>query len=213
MNLASYIDAALLSADSTPQQVKALCKEATKNKYYGVDVLPCSLSLAKKELGSSTVTLIGVVGYPLGQHTTAAKVFETKEAVKAGADEIDIVMNVGWFKAGKKKDVKDEIQRVVAAAKKRPVKVIIETGYLSAAEIQEASLLVKKAGAHFVKTGSGYGPRDVTAKDVMLIKNVVGNFGIKAAGGIRTAKQAKALIEAGATRIGTSSPQKIIRKV
>ncbi len=209
MLLSKFIDAALLSPTSTPADVKKLCSEAKKYGFYGVDALPCYASIIKKEIAGSGIKQIAVVGYPLGLNTTSDKVFETKEAVKNGAHEIDMVMNIGWFKAKRYDKVMQDIKQVVKAAK-RTVKVIIETGYLTDAEITKAAKLVKKSGAHFVKTCTGYGPRGVTVKDVKLIKKAVGKFNIKASGGIRTAKQAIALIKAGATRIGTSSGAKIV---
>ena len=211
--ITKYIDAALLSPVSTPEDVIKICKEAKKHGFWGVDVLPCYMPLVKKELKGSKVRQIGVVGYPLGLNTIQEKIFETRQALKMGAHEIDMVMNLGLFKAKKYPEVTKDIKEVLKAAKGRIVKVIIETGYLSDAEIMKASKLVKKAGAHFVKTCSGYGPRGVTVKDVKLIRKAVGKFNIKASGGIKTAKQAISLIEAGATRIGTSNGPGIVHEL
>ena len=210
MLLSKFIDAALLSPTSTPAEVKKLCAEAKKHGFYGVDALPCYAPIIKKEIAGSKIKQIAVVGYPLGLNTTSDKAFETKEALANGADELDMVMNLGYFKAKQYGKVTQDIKAVVKAAKGHKVKVIIETGYLTDAEIIKASKLVKQSGAHFVKTCTGYGPRGVTVKDVKLIKKAVGKFNIKASGGIRTAKQAISLIKAGATRIGTSAGAKIV---
>jgi len=211
--ISKYIDAALLKPTSTPKEVKKLCKQAKKYGFWAVDTLPCYLPLTKKELRGSNVKIIAVVGYPLGQNSTASKVFEVKEAVKYGAHEIDMVMNLGYFKAKKYSDVKKDIRAVVKAARGRIVKVIIETGYLTDKEIVKASKLVKQSKANFVKTCTGYGPRGVTVKDVKLIKKAVGKFNIKASGGIKTAKQAISLIKEGATRIGTSKGVSIVKSL
>ncbi len=211
--LSKYIDAALLSPTSTPADVKKLCSEAKKHGFWGVDALPCYAPIIKKEIAGSGIKQIAVVGYPLGLNTTADKVFETKEAIKNGAHEIDMVINIGWFKARRYSNVSKDIRAVVKTAKGRTVKVIIETGYLTDAEIIKASKLVKQSGANFVKTCSGYGPRGVTVKDIKLIKKAVGKFNIKASGGIRTAKQAISLIKAGATRIGTSQGVQIVKEL
>ncbi len=212
MRINPYIDAALLTAVATSAQVKKLCKEAKLHKFFAVDVLPLFFTLAEKEINGCGVKVVAVVGYPLGQNTTADKTFETKEAIKNGAGEIDMVMNIGMFKAQEFNVVQQDISAVVAAAKGRIVKVIIETGLLSDKEIIAASKLVRKAGAHFVKTCSGYGPRGATLKDIKLIRKAVGKFGIKASGGIRTARQAFEFVKAGATRIGTSHGVQMVHR-
>lgn len=209
--IAQMIDAALLSPTTTPADVKKFCNYAKKNGIYAVDVETCHLPLAKKLLNGSGVKLVAVIGYPLGATSTEVKTFEAKKAVEYGADELDMVMNIGMFKAKEYDFVENDIKAVVSAAQGRLVKVIIETGYLTDDEIVKASKIVKKAGAHFVKTSSGWGPRGATTKDIKLIRKAVGEkFGVKAAGGIRNCDDAIALIKAGATRLGTSSPEKVL---
>jgi deoxyribose-phosphate aldolase len=212
--IAQRIDQSLLKADNTPDQVVQLCEGAVKYGFYSVDVLPCYVHFALKHLVGSDVKVITVIGYPLGANTTAIKVLEALKAVKDGAEEIDMVMNIGLFKAGEYREVKKDIHEVACAVKPKPVKVIIETGFLTNEEIVKASKLVKEAGAAFVKTGTGYGPKGATVPDIKLIRKAVGKqMGIKAAGGIRTAKQAIALIKAGATRLGTSSGVEIVKEL
>lgn len=207
MNLAEYIDHTLLKPDATRKQIKMLCEEAKTYQFYSVCVNPTWVKTAKQLLLGSGVKVCTVIGFPLGAATLETKVFETKNALDNGADEIDMVMNIGAFKSGNSEHVQREIESVVAAtAGKAAVKVIIETGLLSEEEIKRASLLVEHARADFVKTSTGFLAEGVKLEHVELIKSVVGeNTGIKASGGIRDAEFAKQLIQAGATRIGSSS--------
>jgi len=207
MNLAKYIDHTLLKPDATREQIKTLCEEAKRYQFYSVCVNPTWVKTAKQLLLGSGVKVCTVIGFPLGAATLETKVFETKNALDNGADEIDMVMNIGAFKSGNSEHVQREIESVVAAtAGKAAVKVIIETGLLSEEEIKRASLLVEHARADFVKTSTGFLAEGVKLEHVELIKSVVGeNTGIKASGGIRDAEFAKQLIQAGATRIGSSS--------
>ena len=209
--IAGYIDAALLTPTATPAEVKKFCEYAKKNHIYGVDTNTCYLSLAKKLLKGSRVKLVAVIGYPLGATSTEVKAFEAQKAIEYGSDELDMVMNIGEFKAKNYKFVEQDIKAVVKAAKGKTVKVIVETGYLTDDEIIIVSKLVKKAGAQFVKTSSGWGPRGASVKDIELIRKAVGpKFGAKASGGIKNCADALALIKAGATRLGTSSPEKVL---
>lgn len=211
MHLASVIDAAVLHANATEHEIKVVCQHARRHKFYGLDVNLSYALLVKKLLKNTPTKLIVVVGYPLGATSSETKMFETLQALKAGADEIDMVMNIGLFKSKKYDAVLQDMKAVVDAAKGKIVKVIIETGFLTHDEIIHASELVVESGAHFVKTCSGYGPRGVSLTDVKLIKSVVPkDFGIKASGGIKTASHAFALLQAGATRIGTSHPEEIL---
>ncbi len=212
--LAGMIDYSLLRAEATADQVKAICGEAKKYGFNSVCINPIYTKLARSALGESEVRVTAVLAYPLGATLPVVKAFEAMEYVSAGADELDMVMNIGAFKAGDYDLVEKEIGWVVDAAKLTRegtvVKVIIETGLLSDKEIPVASKLVKKAGADFVKSGTGWG-KGATVEDIRIIRTAVGKrFGVKAAGGITTAKQALALIAAGANRIGTSSAVKIV---
>jgi len=214
-DLAKFIDYSLLKADATEKQVRELCLSAKKLRTNSVCITPCYVRHAKKILGNSGVRVACVVGYPLGANLTETKVFEAQKAIRDGAGELDVVMNIGEFKSKKHSFVLKELKEIVDAAKKIKknvkVKIIIEAGLLNNDEIKKASLRVLKSGADFVKTGTGWS-RGASVRDVRLIKSAVKNrIGIKAAGGIRTRKQAEALIKAGATRIGTSSAEEILK--
>ena len=209
--LAQKIDAAVLHANATEQEIRQACANAKKYRFYGLDVNLSNALLAKKLLKNTQTKLIVVIGYPLGATSTETKMFETLQALKAGADELDVVMNIGAFKSKNYELAKKDIQGAVHAAKGLPVKAIIETGFLTHEEISTASKLAAESGAQFVKTCSGYGPRGVSVTDVKIIREAVGkNFGIKASGAITTAKHAIALLEAGATRIGTSHAEHLM---
>lgn len=215
--LAKYLDLANHHADASSEDVKELCKKVLEYGFHSAFVNPSFVPLAKESLGGKAA--VGtVVSFPLGQDTKDAKIFLAKEAVGFGADELDVSMNVGLFKAGESGAVLEEMKAVVVAAKSvkdtTVVKFIIETGYLAEEEIKRASELVFQSGADFVKTCSGWGPRGATVKDVEIIKNVVGNqIKIKAAGGIDTYEEAISFIEAGVSRIGTSKAVEIVEGV
>lgn len=206
MNLAKYIDHTLLKPDATFEQIKTLCEEAKTYQFYSVCVNPTWVQTAKQMLAGSDVKVCTVIGFPFGASTLETKMFETKDALENGADEIDMVMNIGAFKSGNGEYVQREIESIVKAASRQAVvKVIIETGLLSEDEIQQASLLVERAQADFVKTSTGFLADGVKLEQIELIKSVVGErIGIKASGGIRDADFARKLIQAGATRIGSS---------
>lgn len=211
MNLASYIDHTILKADATLKDVEKVCAEAMDHHFAAVCVNPCFTAYAASLLKGESVGLATVVGFPLGASTIAVKVCETEDAIKNGATEIDMVMAIGFFKSGNFKRVEEDIREVVRVAGAKPVKVIIETCYLTPDEITKASLICADAGAAFVKTSTGFGSRGATVDDVKLIRAAVGSrCKIKASGGIKTKEQALAMIEAGALRIGTSSGVAIV---
>jgi len=216
--LARYIDHTALKPDVTAAGIRELCQEADRYAFKNVCVNPCYISLAKRSLqelgGKGKVGICTVLGFPLGAITWEMKGFEAEVAVEQGADEIDIVMNIGAFKSHDYDAVRDDIAEVVNASSGKTVKVIIEAGLLTDEEKVNAAQLVIEGGAQFVKTSTGFGYGGATVEDVRLLKNVVGDqIGLKASGGINTAQQAMALIEAGATRIGSSSSVAIIESL
>jgi deoxyribose-phosphate aldolase len=210
--LAKMIDHTLLKPDATRDQVTRLCQEARQFGFASVCINPCWVPTCAELLEGTDVLVCTVVGFPLGANTSETKAFETKAAVGEGAEEIDMVMNVGWLKSGEYDAVADDVRAVVeAAGPGRTVKVILETCYLTDEEKIKAALLCKEAGAHFVKTSTGFGPKGATIGDVALLRRVVGpEIGVKAAGGIREYESAVQMIEAGANRIGASASVKII---
>ncbi len=211
-DLARYIDHTLLKAKTTREELKKLCDEAAKYKFASVCVNPSNVPYCVRALRGSGVAVCTVVGFPLGATTGAAKAFEAKEAVRAGATEIDMVINIGACKSGDYATVLDDIHKVVQASKPAIVKVILETGELTREEIVIASALSKVAGAAFVKTSTGFGPGGATAEDVALMKQTVGaELEVKASGGVRDADAADAMIAAGATRIGASASVAIVK--
>lgn len=209
--LASYIDHTLLKPDATRAQLEQLCAEAAEHQFSTVCVNGSRVELAYSLLEDSDVQVCTVVGFPLGAMGADAKRYETEVAVDLGASEIDMVMNVGRFKDGEHDYIVREIRDVVEAADDRVVKVILETCLLTNDEIAQACKLVTQAQAHFVKTSTGFGNAGATLEHVRLMRETVGQFaGVKAAGGVRNADDARAMIEAGATRIGTSNGVAIV---
>lgn len=213
--LAARVDQTLLSPTATPAQVEALCEGARRLGFRAVCVNPCYVPLAARCLQGSGVRVCTVVGFPLGAGSVAVKAFEAGEAVRAGAADVDMVINLGRLKAGEEGYVRDEVRAVVEAARAaRPdavVKVIIEACHLTDAEKEQACRAAAAAGADFVKTSTGFGPGGATVEDVRLMRRVVGDrLGVKAAGGIRTLAQALALLEAGADVLGTSAGEAIV---
>lgn len=209
--LASYIDHTLLKPDATRAQLEQLCAEAAEHQFSTVCVNGSRVELAYSLLEDSDVQVCTVVGFPLGAMDADAKRYETEVAVDLGASEIDMVMNVGRFKDGEHDYIVREIRDVVEAADDRVVKVILETCLLTNDEIAQACKLVAQAQAHFVKTSTGFGNAGATLEHVRLMRETVGQFaGVKAAGGVRNANDAQAMIEAGATRIGTSNGVAIV---
>ena len=209
--LNKYIDHTNLKPMATRADIEKLCADAREWDFASVCVNPCNISLAKELLAGSDVKVCTVIGFPLGQNTTAVKVAETEAAYAAGCEEFDMVINVGRLKDGEIDYVRDEIAAVVKAAKGKTVKVIIETGLLTDEEKATATRLSCEAGAHFVKTCSGVSAGVATVADIKLMKeNLSGAVELKASAGIRSYEDAKALIDAGATRLGTSAGIAII---
>ncbi len=211
-DLAKYIDHTLLKARATREELDKLCDEAAKYKFASVCVNPSNVAYCARKLRGSGVPVCAVVGFPLGATTPDAKAFETREAVRAGAAEIDMVLNIGAMKSKDYALVLEDITKVVAAAAPARVKVILETGELERDEKVVACALSKIAGAAFVKTSTGFGPGGATAEDVALMKAIVGaELEVKASGGVRTADDVDTMIAAGATRIGASASIAIVK--
>lgn len=200
------IDHTLLKQDSTQAQLEKLCAEALQYSFATVCVQPIWVPLCAKLLKGSPVKVCTVIGFPLGANTSATKAFETSQALVDGAEEIDMVINIGALKDGKPDVVKHDIEAVVKAANGHTVKVIIETCLLTREEKITACEIVVAAGAHFVKTSTGFSTAGATVEDVKLMKSVVGNrCKVKAAGGVRSYADLMAMLDAGADRIGTSA--------
>jgi deoxyribose-phosphate aldolase len=212
MDYAKYMDHTVLKIDTTAETVTRFCAEAKEYAFAAVCVNPCRVKLAKGLLAGTDVKVAAVVGFPLGANTAAAKAFEARDAVAAGADELDMVINVGALKDGELGAVEADIRGVVEAAAGRPGKVIIETCVLDDAEKETACAIAARSGAAFVKTSTGFGKGGATVEDVRLMKRVVGpSIQVKASTGIKTRADADAMIAAGATRLGTSAGIAIVR--
>lgn len=213
MELNKYIEHTLLKQDATTEEVTKLLKEAREYNFLGVCVNPCNVKFAKQYLKDTDIKVVTVIGFPLGQSTTESKVLETIDAVKNGADEIDMVLNAGKLKDGDFDYIVNEISSIKTATQGRVLKVILETDLLTQTEIKRACELCVKGGADFVKTSTGFVKNGVGAKaeDVKLMYETVhsAGLGVKASGGIRDKEAALKMIEAGATRLGTSSGVKI----
>ena len=207
MSIASYIDHTLLKQDATGQQIDQLCAEAAQYHFASVCVNPYYVARCVKNLKGTDVKVCTVVGFPLGATTTETKVFETLQAIATGATEIDMVINVCALKSGHIKGVEQDIQALVAACEgKALLKVIIETCLLTDEEKVLACQIAKRCGADFVKTSTGFSTGGATVEDIALMRETVGpEMGVKASGGIRDYAKAKAMVEAGATRIGASA--------
>jgi deoxyribose-phosphate aldolase len=207
MEMAAYIDHTLLKPEATPEQIDTLCDEAKEHHFYSVCVNSSWTAHCARRLRGSRVKVCAVVGFPLGAMDSRSKAFEARHAVEEGAREIDMVINVGALKAGRLEKVEEDI-RAVRRACRNPVllKVIIETALLSDEEKVIACKLAQKAGADFVKTSTGFSKAGATVEDVALMRRTVGpKMGVKAAGGVRSGEDARRMIAAGATRLGTSS--------
>ena len=201
-----YFDHTLLKAFATSDEIRKLCEEAKKYNFKSVCVNPVHVSLAKECLEGSDVLVCTVIGFPLGANTKEIKAFETIDAIKNGADEIDMVINIGKAKEHDYTYIEDEIKMVVAASTGKTTKVIIETCYLNDEEKMNCCLAAKKAKATFVKTSTGFGTGGATANDIRLMRETVGpDMGVKASGGIRNLDDLELMVENGATRIGASS--------
>jgi deoxyribose-phosphate aldolase len=210
--LAGMIDHTLLKPEATVEQILNLCREAMDFQFKSVCINPFWVPLAVQFLKNCPVSVGTVIGFPLGAISTASKVQEAREAVEHGAEEIDMVINVGALRSGQLETVGGDIQTVVKAVSgKALVKVILETCLLNIEEKIIGCKLVMEAGAHFVKTSTGFGTAGATAEDIALFRGIVGpDFGVKASGGIRDYQSAIAMINAGANRIGTSAGIKIV---
>jgi deoxyribose-phosphate aldolase len=212
-SIARMIDHTLLKPEATKQQVEELCAEAKQYSFASVCINPSYAKLCAQLLRDTTVKVCTVIGFPLGATSTQAKSFETEQAIRDGAREVDMVINVGMLKSGEYEYVERDIAAVTSMAHKYDVlaKVIIETGLLTDEEKVKACILAKRSKADFVKTSTGFAKGGATAGDIALMRRVVGpDLGVKASGGVRTLEQAKALIESGADRIGASASVKIV---
>jgi deoxyribose-phosphate aldolase len=215
MDIARFVDHTLLKPDATPEQIQKLCAEAREYGFASVCVNPSYVPQAAKALEGSTSVVCTVIGFPLGATSTESKVFETQAAIAQGAREVDMVIQIGWLKAGNREAVLTDIRAVVEAAHANGglCKVIIETALLSDDEKIAATELVVQAGADFVKTSTGFSTGGATVGDVALLRRAAGpTIGVKAAGGIRSLADAQAMITAGATRLGTSAGVQLVRE-
>ena len=214
MKLNKYIDHTLLKADATAEQIKKLCAEARQYDFASVCVNSCHVPLAKAELEGTDVKVCCVVGFPLGACFTEAKAYEAALSVERGAEEVDMVINIGAAKEGNWGLVEQDIKAVVDACHPKAIlKVIIETCLLTDEEKRQACLCAKRAGADFVKTSTGFSISGATPEDVALMRETVGpDMGVKAAGGVRCTEDADKMISSGATRLGTSSGVKLMNR-
>ncbi|MHC1682831.1 MAG: deoxyribose-phosphate aldolase [Clostridiaceae bacterium] len=211
-SIAKIIDHTVLKPEASEESVRKICKEAIENNFASVCVNPCHVPLVSELLKGSTVKVCTVIGFPLGANTPKVKAFETEDAIANGAEEVDMVINIGKLKDKNYDYVLEDIKAVVNAAKgKALTKVIIETCLLDAEEKVIVSKLAKEAGAEFVKTSTGFSTGGATAEDVKLMRETVGEgMGVKASGGIRTSKDAVKMVNSGASRIGVSASIEII---
>ncbi len=212
-NIASMIDHTILKPETTREMVKKVCDEAKEHNFASVCVNPYYVSFVKSQLEGTDVKVTSVIGFPLGSTTKEVKAFEAKNAIENGADELDMVINIGAIKNREFDIVKEDIKAVVDAAKgKALVKVIIETCLLTDEEKEMACKISVEAGADYVKTSTGFSTGGATVEDIKLMRKTVGpEIGVKASGGIRDSKKVKEMIEAGATRIGASSSVDIVK--
>ncbi|MCH7497929.1 MAG: deoxyribose-phosphate aldolase [Candidatus Marinimicrobia bacterium] len=210
-DVAAMIDHTLLKSDATEEEITRLCREAREYGFASVCVNPVWVRLCKELLVGTAVKVATVIGFPLGAVPSQAKAEEVAQAVADGADELDMVMNIGFLKSGRIQEVEEDIRQVVQAAGGRKVKVIIETALLTDEEKIKACILAERAGARYVKTSTGFSQGGATVHDIALMRHVVGErLGVKAAGGIHTAEEARQLVAAGASRIGSSASIAIV---
>lgn len=213
MNYNKMIDHTVLKADTPLETVKRICDEAMEYGFASVCINPCHVAYCADYLKDSDVNVCTVIGFPLGANTSAVKAFETKDAIANGADEIDMVMNIGALKDKNYDLVRDDIKAVVEAANGTLVKVILETCLLTEDEIKKACELCVEAKADYVKTSTGFSTRGATIEDVQIMKAAVqGKAKVKAAGGVRTHEDMVKIVEAGADRIGTSAGCSLVEK-
>lgn len=213
MNINKLIDHTALKPNTNKESILKLIAEAKTYDFASVCVNPCWVALAHQELKNTDVKVCTVIGFPLGANTTEVKVFETKDAIEKGAQEIDMVINIAMLKDKEYDYVENEIHQIVEAAKdKAIVKVIIETCLLTDEEKIKACELSQKAGADFVKTSTGFSTGGATVHDIALMRKTIGaEMGVKASGGVHTHEEALAMVEAGATRIGASAGVKLLK--
>ncbi len=210
-DIAGIIDHTLLKPETAPDDLRKLCEEAAKYNFASVCVNSSNVARCRSYLGGSQVMICAVVGFPLGAMSSGAKAFEARDAVRNGAQEIDMVVNIGALKAGDFNVVLEDITRVVQASRPAHVKVILETGMMGDEEKVAGCILSKLAGAHFVKTSTGFGKGGATAADIALMRRVVGGaMGVKASGGIHNEEDARQMMAAGANRIGASASVGIV---
>lgn len=213
MNYNKMIDHTVLKADTPLETVKRICDEAMEYGFASVCINPCHIAYCADYLKDSDVNVCTVIGFPLGANTSAVKVFETKDAIANGADEIDMVMNIGALKDKNYDLVRDDVKAVVEAANGTLVKVILETCLLTEDEIKKACELCVEAKADYVKTSTGFSTRGATIEDVRIMKEAVhGKAKVKAAGGVRTPEDMVKIVAAGADRIGTSAGCSLVKK-
>lgn len=213
MNLAKYIDHTILKPETTKEAVVQVCQEAKEHGFFSVCVNPYYVSLVAKELAGSDVKVCSVIGFPLGASVTAVKAAETKQAIADGANEIDMVLNIAAMKNGEFDYVLNDIKGVVEALEGKAIlKVILENCLLTEEEIVKACELSVEAGAHFVKTSTGFSTGGAVASQIALMRKTVGpNIGVKASGAVRDRETAIAMVEAGASRIGASASVSIVK--
>ncbi len=205
------IDHTYLKAFGTKVEINKLLAEAKEYNFKSVCINPTNVKYCSEELKDSEVLVCTVIGFPLGANTVETKVFETLNAVSNGADEIDMVINIGEFKQGNYDYVEDEINQVVKASMNKTVKVIVEICYLTDAEIKTAAEIVGRTGAHFIKTSTGFGTHGATPEAVKIMKDNVAGKDVKAAGGVRSQEDLEKMVAAGATRIGTSNGVQLMK--
>jgi deoxyribose-phosphate aldolase len=212
--IAGLIDHTLLRPDANHEDIKRLCREAIQYKFYSVCIHPYFIKQAKELLKNSAVRVTTVIGFPLGMTLTEVKVYEAMNAQLMGADELDIVINLGALKSGDWDTVRRDIADVITATTSLVHKTIIETCYLSDDEKRKVVKIALEQGSEFIKTSTGFGPSGAKVRDIKIIKKIVGeNAQIKGAGGIKTLKQVLAMLEAGASRIGTSHGVRIMKEL
>ena len=212
MNLNKYIDHTVLKADTPKAKVQQIIDEAIQYDFMSVCINPTWVSFAAEKLAATDVKVCTVIGFPLGANSSTVKAFEAAEAIKNGADEVDMVINIGAAKDGDWDLVESDIQAVVDASKDVTTKVIIETSLLTDEEKVKACQAAVRAGADFVKTSTGFSTAGATVADIALMRQTVGpDLGVKASGGVRSIADAQAMIEAGATRLGTSNGVDIMK--
>ncbi len=213
LNPAPFIDHTLLAPTSTTSEIKRLCEEAQRYGMAAVCVAPTFVPLAHELLKGSSVKVCTVIGFPLGFQFTSVKAYEAREVVAAGAQEIDVVVNLRWVKEGRFEFVVGEMEEILASVPQTTIKVILECGYLTREEKIKLAQVLSETGVHFLKTSTGFGPGGATLEDVKLLFEATGGrVSIKAAGGIRTLAQALAFLRAGASRLGTSAGAKIVQE-